>query len=240
MSYDQDICQPTNLTLAPGVRDRQTGRMNKGKKPPKDSSPARYDGQENRRLVLDAALRVFSDLGFEGASTRAIAAAAGIEQGHLAYYFPSKMALWQQVIETFARQGEAYLRAHLTPDALANPVATAHKVLPDFLRTFASNPRLTRLMLQEFSVLSARHEWVVANFGQPVWRLLEPLFDGLQAQRRLAGAEPVMAYFTLIGAALITFGNPELIARLAGVEANETQWVDKAIDHMLVPIFASA
>jgi hypothetical protein len=24
------------------------------------------------------------------------------------------------------------------------------------------------------------------------------------------------------------------------VEANETQWVDKAIDHMLVPIFASA
>jgi hypothetical protein len=40
--------------------------------------------------------------------------------------------------------------------------------------------------------------------------------------------------------ALITFGNPELIARLSGDEANETQWVDKAIEHMLVPIFASA
>ncbi|WP_152536458.1 TetR/AcrR family transcriptional regulator [Sphingobium sp. C100] len=222
------------------MRDRQTGRMSKGKTQPKDVSPARYDGRENRRLLLDAALRVFSDQGFEGASTRAIAAAAGIEQGHLAYYFPSKMALWQQVIETFARQGETYLMAHLTPDALADPVATAHGVLPGFLRTFASNPRLTRLMLQEFSVLSARHEWVVANFGQPVWRLLEPLFNGLQAQRRLAGAPPVMAYFTLIGAALITFGNPELIARLSGVEVNETEWADKAIEHMLVPIFAPA
>ncbi len=214
--------------------------MSTGKTRQKVMSPARYDGQENRRLVLDAALRVFSDVGFEGASTRTIAAAAGIEQGHLAYYFPSKMALWQQVIETFARQGEAYLLAHLTPDALTNPVDTAHAILPDFLRTFASNPRLTRLMLQEFSVLSARHEWVVANFGQPVWQLLKPLFDGLQMQRRLAGAPPFMAYFTLIGAALITFGNPELIARFSGVEANETQWADKAIEHMLVPIFASA
>lgn len=214
--------------------------MNTGKTRQKTFSSARYDGQENRRLVLDAALRVFSDLGFEGASTRVIAAAAGIEQGHLAYYFPTKMALWQQVIETFARQGEAYLTAHLTPDTLANPLVTAHEVLPGFLRTFASNPRLTRVMLQEFSVLSARHEWVVANFGQPVWRLLEPLFDGLQTQRRLAGSPPVMAYFTLIGAALITFGNPELIARFSGVEPNETQWVDKVIEHMLVPIFASA
>ncbi len=87
-------------------------------------------------------------------------------------------------------------------------------------------------MLQELSVLSVRHEWFVANFGQSVWRLLEPLFDGLQTQRRLAGAPPVMAYFTLIGAALITFGNLELIARFLGGEAIETQRVDKAIGHI--------
>jgi len=214
--------------------------MTKATTAPKPLKTARYDGQENRRVVLEAALRVFSDLGFEGASTRAIAAEAGIEQGHLAYYFPSKMALWQQVIETFARQGEAYLQAQLTPETLVDPVATAEIVLPQFLRSFAANPRLTRLMLQEFSVLSARHEWVVANFGQPVWQMLEPLFNGLQAQGRLAGAPPVMAYFTLIGAALITFGNPELIAQFSGVAVDDTGWASQAIDHMLVPIFASA
>ncbi|MFD2782053.1 TetR/AcrR family transcriptional regulator [Novosphingobium pokkalii] len=68
--------------------------------------PQRYDGADNRRAVLDAALTVFADLGFEAASTRAIAAAAGLEQGHLAYYFPSKAALWQQVVEAFAREGK--------------------------------------------------------------------------------------------------------------------------------------
>jgi hypothetical protein len=58
--------------------------------------PQRYDGADNRRAVLDAAPTVFADLGFEAASTRAIAAAAGLEQGHLAYYFPSKAALWHR------------------------------------------------------------------------------------------------------------------------------------------------
>jgi AcrR family transcriptional regulator len=72
--------------------------------------PQRYDGADNRRAVLDAALTVFADLGFEAASTRAIAAAAGLEQGHLAYYFPSKAALWQQVVEAFAREGRPAAR----------------------------------------------------------------------------------------------------------------------------------
>jgi AcrR family transcriptional regulator len=212
--------------------------MTTPKTTPKTRQTARYDGQENRRIVLEAALQVFSDMGFAGASTRAIAAAAGIEQGHLAYYFPSKMALWQQVIETFARDGETFLRQHLTVEALADPVPTAHAVLPPFLRTFAAQPRLTRLMMQEFSVLSPRHDWVVANFGQPVWHLLEPLFAGLAKHGRLAGAPPEIAYFSLIGGALITFGNPDLLVRLSGGDSAGPAWVGQAIDHMLQPIFA--
>ena len=199
-------------------------------------NPARYDGPENRRLVLEAALTVFSDLGFAGASTRAIAAAAGIEQGHLAYYFPTKLALWQQVIEVFACDGAAYLAEHLTPQALLDPLAAARDVLPGYLRTYATKPRMTRLMLQEFSVQSPRHEWVVQRIGQPIWQRLQPLFAALGSAGHLAGATPEIAYFTMIGAALISFGNPELVSTLAGADTREAEWVDRAIAHMLQPI----
>ncbi|WP_206244498.1 TetR/AcrR family transcriptional regulator [Novosphingobium terrae] len=204
--------------------------------PREASAKARYDGQENRRLVLEAALQVFSDLGFAGASTRVIAAAAGIEQGHLAYYFPSKLALWQQVIEAFARDGEAYLAEHLTDQALADPAATARAILPGYLRSFAANPRLTRLMLQEFSVLSPRHDWVVEHIGKPVWQRLSPLFRALAAGGHLGSAQPEIAYFSLIGAALITFGNPELVQALTGADTHGEAWIDQAIAHMLRPI----
>lgn len=198
----------------------------------------RYDGPENRRLVLEAALIVFSDLGFAGASTRAIAARAGIEQGHLAYYFPSKLALWQQVIEAFARDGEAYLAAHLTPQILSDPRQAAQDVLPGYLRSFADNPRLTRLMLQEFSVLSERHAWVVETIGRPVWDRLRPLFQALADAGALGGATPEIAYFSMIGAALITFGNPDLIGAMSGADPLATAWIDRAIDHMIRPILA--
>lgn len=205
------------------------------------SAPAktRYDGQENRRLVLEAALNVFADLGFAGASTRAIAAAAGIEQGHLAYYFPTKLALWQQVILAFARDGEAYLAEHVTQQALTDPLEAARAILPRYLRSFAVNPRLTRLMLQEFSVLSSRHEWVVEHIGKPVWQRMSPLFHALGERGHLGGAQPEIAYFSLIGAALITFGNPELVQALTGADTHSEAWMDQAITHMLRSVLPS-
>lgn len=209
-------------------------------KPARTRRPQRYDGADNRRAVLDAALTVFADLGFEAASTRAIAAAAGLEQGHLAYYFPSKAALWQQVVEAFAREGEEVLRGLLAGDDLADPERTAQAVLPELLRVFARNPRLTRLMLQEFSVNSPRHQWVVDTFGAPVWRLLEPLFGALRDKGLLSGAPPAVAYFNLVGAALITFGNQALILRLAGCDTAEPGTVDAVIAYILGPVLAPA
>lgn len=198
--------------------------------------PSRYDGDENRRVVLEAALRVFSEVGFAAASTRAIAAAAGIEQGHLAYYFPTKLSLWQKVVEAFARTGEVHLQHQLAGDALGDPVATAWRILPGFLRTFADEPRLTRLMLQEFSVNSERQKWLVEAFGTPVWELIAPLFTALSLKGYLGGSRPEIAYFSLIGAALVTFGNGDLIRTMSGADPADTYWIEAAIAHMIAPV----
>lgn len=211
--------------------------------PPRASSPTRparprYDGAEQRRRLLEAALEVFALVGYEGASTRAIAAAAGIEQGHLAYYFPNKMALWQRVIETFAQEGERRLAERLPLCGELDAVDTAQAILPDFLRSFAAQPLLTRLMLQEFSVTSERSAWLREHFAQPVWTLLKPLFERLHAAGRLGGAAPDIAYFSMIGSALITFGNADLIRQVAGGDPGSPQWRDQAIDHMIGPVLA--
>lgn len=193
----------------------------------------RYDGPENRRRVLEAALDVFSQMGYEAASTRAIAAAAGIEQGHLAYYFPNKMALWQRVIETFAQDAEASLRDQLPRYADLDTAATAKAVLPGLLHVFANNPRLTRLMLQEFSVTSDRSAWLTENFAKPVWLLLQPLFERLREQGYLGGAAAEIAYFSFIGSALIVFGNTALIQQFSASDPSAPDWIDQAISHIL-------
>ncbi|MEJ8475897.1 TetR/AcrR family transcriptional regulator [Roseibium algae] len=54
---------------------------------------------ENERLILAAAEIVFADYGFKGATTGMIADKAGIPKANLHYYFPTKLALYRQVVE---------------------------------------------------------------------------------------------------------------------------------------------
>ncbi len=54
--------------------------------------------------IMDAAERVFADLGFDGATTRAIAVEAGVNLGLIHYHFQSKEALFEQVVARHASQ----------------------------------------------------------------------------------------------------------------------------------------
>ncbi len=81
-------------------------------------------GEQTRRLIVDTAVRLFGELGYEKTTMRAIAGAAGVSVGNAYYYFPSKESLVQ----------EFYLqiqRAHL---AAAEPILASGKGFADQLR----------------------------------------------------------------------------------------------------------
>lgn len=52
-------------------------------------------GEETRRRIIDVALRLFAERGFEGASTREIAKQAGVNAPALQYYFDNKEGVYQ-------------------------------------------------------------------------------------------------------------------------------------------------
>ncbi|WAT02782.1 TetR family transcriptional regulator [Rouxiella chamberiensis] len=51
-------------------------------------------GDETRQRIIDSAIVLFGELGFEGASTRAIAREAGVNTPALQYYFENKEGLY--------------------------------------------------------------------------------------------------------------------------------------------------
>src|ERR1700693_4630091 len=61
-------------------------------------------GAETRTAILAAAGRVFAQSGLAGARTDAIAAAAGVNKALLYYYFKSKEALYEAVVEDHFRE----------------------------------------------------------------------------------------------------------------------------------------
>jgi AcrR family transcriptional regulator len=74
-------------------------------------------GVEARQRIIDVAIKAFGNLGFDNASTRAIAKMATVNLGSLRYYFGNKQKLYLACAEHIATYGEERL------DALANRIA---------------------------------------------------------------------------------------------------------------------
>jgi AcrR family transcriptional regulator len=59
-------------------------------------------GDETRQRIIEAAVELFGEHGFEGASTRDIAARAGVNAPALQYYFENKEGVYRACVEALA------------------------------------------------------------------------------------------------------------------------------------------
>ena len=92
-----------------------------------------------RGLILDAARRVFESDGLDGASLRAIAAAAGYTPAALYFHFESKEAIYAEVLkDSLASLGQAISRATGRAKSPADRLRAAAMA---FFRYYADNPR---------------------------------------------------------------------------------------------------
>ncbi len=57
--------------------------------------------ERSRVLILEAALRLFSEQGYRGTSIREIAEAAGLSTGNLYHHFPDKEALFRTLLDQY-------------------------------------------------------------------------------------------------------------------------------------------
>ena len=67
----------------------------------------RPSADTTRQSILTGALDLFSELSFDGATTREIAARAGVTQGLLNYHFSSKDDLWRSAVDGCSELSEA-------------------------------------------------------------------------------------------------------------------------------------
>src|SRR6266545_2943038 len=70
------------------------------------SATPRLPASDRRRQLLEIALDFFSRKGFEGTTTREIAAAAGVTEAIIFRHFPSKQALYTAVLDYRHETGE--------------------------------------------------------------------------------------------------------------------------------------
>lgn len=93
--HSEEMCQLLYFRLV-----RRGGKSNMARhKPAAEGGYQR--GEETRARIIDAALRLFGEHGFDGASTRDIAREAGVNAPALQYYFDNKEGVYLACIDHF-------------------------------------------------------------------------------------------------------------------------------------------
>ena len=99
--------------------------------------------------ILDAAQEVFAAKGFEGASTREIAARAEVNISSLHYHWESKETLYVAVFEHIYQQLVERLRDDFVPPASKEDArAVIAKAMGGTFDYFADNPNVPRLLMR--------------------------------------------------------------------------------------------
>jgi AcrR family transcriptional regulator len=139
--------------------------------------PRRRQARGQRRIdqLLDVAAKVFAEVGFEAATTNAIAARAGVSPGSLYQFFPNKDAMAEALADRFEarlRETQAifgpeieYLPLDQLIDHVIDPLVAFHVAHPGFQALFSGSivsPRLASAVQGFLHAVVGRAEAMLA------------------------------------------------------------------------------
>jgi AcrR family transcriptional regulator len=168
---------------------------------PRKTVDERDDGNRRRALLVGAA-RLFRRKGFDGTSTRDIAAAAGMQSGSPFYHFRSKQALLFAVMEEGMRHAVERQRQAITAcgmEKLAPAEQLRVLVRHHFEVLLGPGSDFIPVMLYEARSVSPRHRAALAQLQGEYEQAWVPVLQALHAAGRLK-ADVKLARLLIFGA----------------------------------------
>ena len=197
----------------------------------------RTAGLETRRAILDAALDLFSELSFDGASTRAIAELAGVTQPLLNYHFARKEELWRAAVDDLFERFRASMQRRLSGLRGVDEVTIAKLMVRHFVEFSAANPQLYRIIMQESKRAGGRLDWLVETHVRPMYENAVAMFERLAARGELAPVAPAHLYYLVTGAGASVFVMAPECRRLTGVDPFAPEFVAAHADLVVDLLF---
>lgn len=150
--------------------------------------------QKNRGTILDAALEVFSQHGFRGATLDQIAEAAGLSKPNLLYYFASKEAIHKALLTGLLDTWLDPLRAL---DPKGDPMAEITGYVRRKLALARDFPRESRLFANEMLQGAPRMRAVIEGDLRSLVQDKAAVLTGWMDRGRIARMDPVHLVFSI-------------------------------------------
>jgi TetR/AcrR family transcriptional regulator len=204
------------------------------------SRTPRPSAQPTRDRIVAAAIDLFSERSFDGATTREIAASAGVTQPLLNYHFRTKEELWQSAIDSLFELLNRTLDERTSGLRGVDEVTSAKLLVREFVTFSARHPQLHRIIMQESKSDGPRMDYLVDRHVRPIYDRTTALFASLARQGAVPPIPPEHLYYILTGAGPTMFVLAPECRRLSSLDPFDDAVIEAHADAVCLLLFGSA
>jgi TetR/AcrR family transcriptional regulator len=200
---------------------------------------ARPSAKPTRDRIVAAATDLFSERSFDGATTREIAARAGVTQPLLNYHFRSKEELWQAAVDSLFVLLNRTLDERTTGLRGVDEVTSAKLRVREFITFSARNPQLHRIIMQESKTDGPRMDYLVDRHVRPIYERTIELFEALARKGAVPPIPATHLYYILTGAGPTMFVLAPECRRLSSLDPSDDAVIEAHANAVCLLLFGS-
>jgi len=188
------------------------------------------DKIDKKEHILDVAEKVFSELGFDGASTRTISGEAGVNMAMLNYYFGSKEGLFLAV---FNRKITSFknLLQNIGADDTTSSWDKIEKYIDLYVQRVVTNNCFQKMLYQELAM--QRRGDLADNISgilmQNVSELSKIIQDGIERGEFKKGVDIQMVIATIYGTKNFIINAPQLTSSMLGYDILDEKLLEEKL-----------
>ena len=192
------------------------------------------DKGKRRTAILEAAAKLFGQVGFEGTSMKAVASAAGEKKTLVQYHFRYKQQLWEETVAYVWQQRNEALPTLLkmAPDD-PGALETMEDLCRYILKFTFANPTWVKIMFQEASTPGPRLDWMVEQFFIRDFAEGKAVVELAQSRGILPDVDPMHLLYTLSGALIYLVNVAPIIERVTGQGAADDAFIEQYVATLL-------
>lgn len=198
---------------------------------------------QTRRTILDAAVKAFARLGYDGTNFREITGLCGVQRPLILYHYQSKENLWRVVAEEVEYRFDAHFEKIYRPRNLRSDRERVRYALTCYVDTLCAVPEYGQILLREGSSEGPRMEWLARHFMPRQMRHLELDDPGLLQRMRRTVLRDILASSLVAFVALGPLMERALAEATrqpsAGVHPLSDSKKREFVDYLLLLVFGS-
>ena len=200
----------------------------------------RPSADATRERIVAAAVDLFSERSFDGATTRDIATRAAVAQPLLNYHFHSKEALWQAAVDSLFDLLNRAMDERTSGLRGVDEITRAKLIVREFITFSARNPQLHRIIMQESKADGSRMDYLVDQHVRPIYERTIELFESLSRLGAVPNVPAPHLYYILTGAGPTMFVLAPECRRLSSLDPSADDVIEAHADAVCRLLFGSA